>query len=139
MGIYLKSAVTWLYYKDLPAMQDFFQDVLGLDFIVDQGWTKIYQVSKTGFIGLVDEKKGMHKYTEKKAVNVSFILDDLEAWFEYVKYNKPFELRSNELEVGPEMKYKAFVGYDPEGYFLEFDQFFPHDENVRLMKYLHPE
>ena len=138
-GLGFKSTITWLYYKDLLAMQDFYQDVLGLDFIVDQGWTKIYQVSKTGFIGLVDEKKGMHNYTEKKAVNVSFILDDLEAWFEYVKENKPFELRSDQLEIGPEMKYKAFVGYDPEAYYLEFDQFYPHEDNTDLMKYLSPE
>ncbi len=138
-GLGFKSTVTWLYYKDLPAMQDFYQDVLGLDFIVDQGWTKIYQVSKTGFIGLVDEKKGMHNFTEKKAVNVSFILDDLDAWFEYVKENKPFELRSDQLEIGPEMKYKAFVGYDPEAYYLEFDQFYPHKDNADLMKYLRPE
>lgn len=136
-GLGFKSTITWLYYKDIVAMQEFFEEVLGLEFIVDQGWTKIYQVSKSGFIGLVDEKKGMHAFTQEKAVNVSFILDDLEAWFDYAKKNKVFELRSNELEVGPEMKYKAFVGFDPEGYYLEFDKFYPHEDNLMLMKFLY--
>lgn len=136
-GLGFKSTITWLYYKDIVAMQDFYENVLGLEFILDQGWTKIYQVSKSGFIGLVDEKKGMHAFTQEKAVNVSFILDDLEAWFDFAKKNKVFELRSNELEVGPEMKYKAFVGFDPEGYYLEFDKFYPHEDNLRLMKFLY--
>lgn len=135
-GLGFKSMITWLYYKDLPAMQRFYEDILGLEMIVDQGWTKIYQVSSSGFTGLVDEKKGMHSFTEKKAVNVSFIIDDIEGWFAYTQEHQPFTLRSKELEVGPENKYRAFVGYDPEGYYMEFDKFYEHDSNTKLMKSL---
>ncbi len=135
-GLGFKATVTWLYYKDLLAMQTFYLDVLGLEMVADQGWTKIHKSSSTGFIGLVDEKKGMHNFTEEKAVNVSFILDELEPWFDYAKNNKLFEMRSGKLETGPETKYKAFVGYDPEGYFMEFDRFYTHADNNLLMKYL---
>lgn len=135
-GLGFKSTITWLYYKDLLAMQNFYQDVLGLEQIVDQGWTKIYKASDTGFIGLVDEKRGMHKFTEKKAVNVSFIIDDIQGWFDYVKKNKVFELGSEALSTGDEKKYQAFVGYDPEGYFMEFDIFHPHKDNRKLLEYL---
>ncbi len=78
----------------------------------------------------------MHKPTEKKAVNVGFIIDDLQGWIDYVKKNNHFELREPELSTGPEGKYKAFVGYDPGGYYLEFDRFFKHADNEQLMKYL---
>lgn len=135
-GLGFKATITWLYYRDLIAAQNFYEDVLGLPMVADQEWTKIHQVTKTGFIGLVDEKKGMHNFTDKKAVNVSFILDDLEPWFDYVMENKLFELRSDKVETGPETKYKAFVGYDPEGYYLEFDKFFEHNDNLVLMGYL---
>lgn len=135
-GLGFKGMVTWLYYKDLEKMQRFYENILGLTMIVDQGWTKIYQVSKTGFTGLVDETRGMHSFTEKKAVNVSFIIDDIEGWFNTVNKHQPFELRSEKLETGPEKKYQAFVGYDPEGYYMEFDKFFEHEDNVELMKYL---
>lgn len=135
-GLGFHSTITWLYYKNLLAMENYFQNVLGLEMVVDQGWAKVYKVTDTGFIGLVDEKRGMHKFTEKKAVNVSFIIDDLESWFEYVKENKLFELRSEKLEIGPEGKYKAFVGYDPEAYYMEFDCFYPHEQNSVLLKYL---
>ncbi|MFC2165733.1 VOC family protein [Acidobacteriota bacterium] len=135
-GLGFKSMVTWLYYKNIEGMQRFYEDVLGLEMIVDQGWTKIYQVSSSGFIGLVDEKKGMRSFSEKKAVNVSFIIDDIEGWFDYVQKHKPFELRANKIEVGEEKKYQAFVGYDPEGYYLEFDKFHEHRSNSLLIKYL---
>jgi len=69
-------------------------------------------------------------------VNVSFIMEDVDGWFDYVKQNKIFELRSTEVSVGPESKYRAFVGYDPEGYFMEFDRFQAHEDNVKLMEYL---
>lgn len=130
------ASITWLYYKDIPAMEKFYQQVLGLPLIVDQGWAKIYQASESGFIGLVDERRGMHQYTENKAVNVSFILNDIDGWFNYVNEYKLFELRSNEISTGPEKKYRAFVGYDPENYFMEFDTFYEHPDNSRLMEYL---
>ncbi len=135
-GLGFNATITWLYYKDIPAMETFYQQTLGLQLIADQGWAKIYQASESGYIGLVDERRGMHKFTEKKAVNVSFILADVDGWFNYVNEHKPFELRSLEVSTGPEKKYRAFVGYDPEGYYLEFDTFYEHPDNSKLMKHL---
>lgn len=127
------GAITWLYYKDVLAMQGFVENTLGLEEVADQGWTKIYRVTDTGFIGLVDERRGMHKFTEEKAVTVSFILEDLEGWFDYVKANQPFPLRNKALNQEPDGRYKAFVGFDPEGYFLEFDKFLSHPDNTRIL------
>lgn len=135
-GLGFYGGITWLYYKDLLRMQTFYEEVLGLEMVVDQGWAKIYKVTDSSFIGLVDERRGMHSYTEEKAVNVSFILEDVDGWFDYVQQNNTFKLRSGEVSVGPESKYRAFVGFDPEGYFMEFDRFIPHPENEQLMKYL---
>jgi hypothetical protein len=103
----------------------------------DQGWAKIYRGSESGYVGLVDERRGMHSFTEKKAVNVSFIIDDLDGWFKYVQGNKSFTLREDSVSTGPESKYSAFVGYDPEGYYFEFDTFHEHADNTLLMKYLY--
>jgi catechol 2,3-dioxygenase-like lactoylglutathione lyase family enzyme len=137
-GLSIHSTITWLYYKDILAMQNFYQDVLGLEMLVDQGTNKIYRVSDTAFMGIVDEKRGMHRFTDKKAVNVGFILDELESWYGYVKGHKPFDLLDDELGIGSETRYKAFVGICPENYYLEFDQFYPHDDNKLLLKYLGP-
>lgn len=132
----IHSTITWLYNKDVLAMQHFYQDVLGLEMVADQGWTKIYQASTTGFMAIVDEKRGMHSFTEKKAVNVGFILDDLIPWFDHVKNNGLLELRDTTLNIGPQTRYKSFVGYGPEQYYWEFDAFFPHTDNTLLLDYL---
>lgn len=138
-GLGFKATITWLYYKDMVAMENFYQEVLGLTRVADQGWAKIYKGSESGYVGLVDERRGMHSFTEKKAVNVSFIIDDLDGWFKYVKGNKSFTLREDSVSTGPESKYRAFVSYDPEGYYFEFDTFQKHADNTLLMEYLYHE
>lgn len=118
--ISLHSNITWLYYRHLLPMQHFYEDVLGLEMICDQGWAKIYQGSESGFIGLVDEKRGMHTWVENKAVVVSFIVDDLKGWFNYVKENDTFRIESSHLEQGDKDSKSWFVGVDPEGYHMRF-------------------
>ena len=134
-GLGFKATVLWLYYRDMEAVQRFYEDKLGLTLTVDQGWAKIYQTSSSGFIGPVDQTRGMHSFTEQKAVTVSFLTDDLDGWFEYVRSQEAFELRSQEIEAADE-RYRAFVGYDPEGYYLEFDTFRRHGDNEELLESL---
>jgi len=133
-GLGFKATILWLYYRDLPGLERFWEEQIGLEMIADQGWTKIYQTSPTGFIGLVDETRGMHAYTEQKAVTISLWTDQLEEWFEHAR-GGAFDLRSDTIETG-NPRYRAFVGYDPEGYFLEFDTFLPHEDNRRLLELL---
>jgi hypothetical protein len=132
----IKTMITWLYYRDIENLQKFYENVMGFEMIVDQGWTKIYQVSSTGFIGLVDEKKGMRSFSENKAVNVSFIIEDIDGWFHYVSEQKSFELRTNNIELEIDKKFSFFVGYDPGGYYLQFDKFLDHSSNKMLINYL---
>lgn len=133
-GLGFKATVIWMYYRDMDRAQHFYEETLGLDLLVDQGWAKVYRTSGSGYLGLVDESRGMHSYTEEKAVTVSFLTDNLEAWFEYAK-GGAFELRSDSLsEAGPRVH--AFVGYDPGGYFLEFDRFLEHEDNAELLRVL---
>lgn len=135
-GLGFKATITWLYYKDLPPMQTFYEEVLGLRQVVDQGWAKVYAGSKTGHVGLVDERRGMNKWTEKKAVNVSFLIDDIDGWFAAVKERALFPRRGAAVSDDEAGRYRAFVGYDPEGYYMEFDLFRAHPANATLMPYL---
>ncbi len=135
-GLGFKATITWLYYRDMPPMQTFYEEVLGLRQIVDQGWAKIYEGSKTGHVGLVDERRGMNKWTETKAVNVSFLIDDIDGWFTAVKDRALFPLRGTAVSDDEAGRYRAFVGFDPEGYYMEFDLFRAHPRNTALMPYL---
>ena len=135
-GLGFKATILWLYYRDMEGIQTFLEQKLGLEQTVDQGWAKIYQTSPSGYIGPVDETRGMHSYTEQKAVTVSFFTDDLEGWHSYVSETGAFELRETEIHADSAGRYRAFVGYDPEGYYLEFDTFLTHELNMRLLESL---
>ena len=37
-------AITFQYYRDLPRAMTFYEDVLGFTLVIDQGWSKIYQI-----------------------------------------------------------------------------------------------
>lgn len=132
-GLGFTATIGWLYYQDLPKMEIFWSEVMGFRQVVNQGWAKVYQGSKSGFIGLVDERRGMNRATEKKAVNVSFMVDDLDGWFGYVKTRQAFALRGTAVSDDDAGRYRAFVGYDPEGYYLEFDTFREHPLNTKLI------
>ena len=135
-GLGFKATVLWLYYQDTEGILTFLEDKLGLEKTVDQGWAWIYQTSPSGYIGPVDETRGMHNYSEQKAVTVSFFTDDIEGWFSYVRDTDAFELRSTEIQADSAGRFHAFVGYDPEGYYLEFDTFREHELNVKLLESL---
>jgi catechol 2,3-dioxygenase-like lactoylglutathione lyase family enzyme len=135
-GLGFYGAVTWMYYEDLQEAKRFYEEKIGLTLIVDQGWAKVYQASETGYIGLVDEKRGMHNYTEKKGTSIAFVVDNLEAWYTYAQQYAPFALK-REMYTGAEDRYKAFVGIDPGKYFLEFNTYLGHDDNARLFEVLH--
>jgi catechol 2,3-dioxygenase-like lactoylglutathione lyase family enzyme len=131
----IKATILWMYYKDMAAIQKFYEEVMGFEQVVDQGWAKIYANSKTGFIGPVDETKGMHRSTEKKGVTVSWFTTNVDAWFEYLKGQESFRLRTPGI-LDESGKVRVFVGYDPEGYFLELDTFLDVEGNERLLERL---
>ena len=135
-GLGIKATILWLYYQDTESILTFFEDKLGLKRTVDQGWAWIYQTSPSGYVGPVDATRGMHSYSEKKAVNVSFFTNDIDGWQSYVSETGAYELRETEVHTDELGRYRAFVGYDPEGYYLEFDTFLPHELNVRLLESL---
>jgi catechol 2,3-dioxygenase-like lactoylglutathione lyase family enzyme len=129
------GAVFWLYYEDMQEAEQFLEERMGLRQIVDQGWAKVYQVSKTGFIGPVDGRRGMHTFTEKKGTSIAFVMEDLDGWYQYIQSHQPFPLKQ-EMYAGKEERYKAFVGMDPGQYYFEFNRLLLHQDNHRMLELL---
>lgn len=131
----VSATVLWMYYEDLDPIQRFYERALGVELMVDQGWAKVYPSSPTGFIGLVDGARGLHQATDQKGVTVSFLTDDIERWFAWMSQLDGFEFRTP--EIGDERgRVATFVGYDPGGYFLEWDAFRPVPDNAVLLEAL---
>ena len=131
-----KATVLWLYYRNMDDIQKFWGEVMGFPQVVDQGWAKIYVASSTGFIGPVDGARGMHSWTEKKAVTVSFITENLNEWFGHLQQQKAFSLSSQAIGDEERAGARVFFGSDPEGYILEFDTFLDGKANGRLLQLL---
>ncbi|OJJ15374.1 hypothetical protein BKI52_38825 [marine bacterium AO1-C] len=98
------GSITWTYHKDVLKMQNFYEQVLGYPLVADQGWTKIYQTSPTGFIGLVDERRGMEDYADTKAVEIEWQITN----------NGNFDTYARKFWQDYQYQQKSFVG--PEKY-----------------------
>ncbi|MBN1221673.1 MAG: VOC family protein [Candidatus Aminicenantes bacterium] len=130
----IQANIIWLYYKDLEAAQSFYKDIFGFQLLVDQGFAKVYSSSPTAFVGLVDEAQGLHRFSEEKAVTVSFISEQIDVWYTFL-LSKDLKMRDALADSGA-IPVRAFVTYDTAGYFIEFDRFLPDERNDAILRYL---
>ncbi len=99
-GLNFFGSITWTYHRDLLAQQNYYNEVLGFQMVADQGWTKIYQASNGGFIGLVDERQGMENYADQKAVELEWRMNDKEGISNYLKREG---VNDGSTVIGPEL------------------------------------
>ena len=118
------SQITFLYYKDLSKVCKFYEDILGLELKIDQGWAKIYRVSEGAFIGLVDETRGTLNWTPEKSALVTLVtseVGEVDEWYEKLN-QKGVKLRS-EPRTYEDIGVRGFFLEDPEGYVIEIQHF----------------
>jgi predicted enzyme related to lactoylglutathione lyase len=117
----IQSQITFLYYPDIEPISNFYQEVLGLELVEDQGWAKIYRTSGNAFVGVVAGNKGFHQPQEKNAVLVTLAVADVLAWYDYLK-GKGVKLLT-EITHSEEIQVTCFFFEDPGGYTYEVEQF----------------
>ena len=130
-NLMIQGTICWLYYQDLSEAQSFYQNLMNLELLVDQGFAQVYASSPSGFIGLVDAAKGLHGFSQKKSVNVGYITDQVDQWYQYL-VKKGLKMR-DPLDEAVKGRVRAFVCFDVAGYYLEFDTFPKHKDNQQLL------
>jgi len=115
--------ITFLYYADLPRAIAFYENVLGLPLVIDQGWSKIYEATPSGYIGLVDEVRGSHRVHPVKPVQICLRVADVDAWYRYL-LGQGTTIAKGPRDVAA-LKIRAFVCSDPEGYEIEIQSPLP--------------
>lgn len=110
-------AITFFYYRDLKTAMRFYEDILGLRLSIDQGWCKIYEICPGAHVGLVDESKGMNKWSEVKPVQLCIRVPKVNDWYAFALAKNLDNL--SELFVNDALGIRAFVFNDPEGYQIE--------------------
>ncbi len=110
-------AITFLYYRDLPAALAFYENVMGFPVAIDQGWSKILHIGGGAHVGLVDETRGMHRAADEKPVQLCIRVADVDAWYAHARDRKVANL--SKLFENDALGIRAFVFDDPEGYQIE--------------------
>jgi predicted enzyme related to lactoylglutathione lyase len=110
-------AITFFYYRDLPAAMEFYEGVLGLPLAIDQGWAKIYRIAGAAHVGLVDETLGMNRAHPVKPVQLCIRVRDVDAWHAFAAARGVPGLTAP--KTSDELGVRIFVMNDPEGYQIE--------------------
>jgi len=112
------SSITFVYYNDLEYGSFFFEKVLDLPLVMDQGFAKVYQVNKTSFLGIVKLKNSV-QFTGNTLVSLN--TDNVEKEYERVSKLEVFDLtETKHIEQIPLI---SFFFNDKEGHRFEIQQF----------------
>jgi len=118
----IKENTIMFYYKDLSEVVPFYEETLGLTKTFDQDWIKIYQLTTTSYVGLVQEgDESFHRAQENNAVMLSFVTDQVDAWYEQLKRVQG-TVFLKDIYNNEHVPIRAFLVADPGGYSIEFFQ-----------------
>ncbi|MGD9147513.1 MAG: VOC family protein [Anaerolineae bacterium] len=117
----VQSQITFLYYRQIEPVANFYEETMSFELVEDQGWAKIYRAGGTAYVGIVAGEKGFHSPQERNAVLVTLVVDDVAAWYEHLKSQGVRMLSA--LEHRHEIGIQCFFLQDPGGYTLEVQQF----------------
>jgi lactoylglutathione lyase len=118
----LEGTLTLFYYDDLKKAFNFYNDIIGFDFVADFGYVKIFRVIEGALLGLVDGELGSHRTSPSKPVRLVVMVKDIDSWFKKIKAGG-VETVEDEPFTGKKMSLKGFTFEDPEGYTIEFVQY----------------
>ena len=116
-----QSQITFMYFKDIKPAITFFEDIMGFELIDDQGWARIYRTAGNAYLGAVTGEKAFHQPQEKNAVLVTLAVDDVPAWYDYLREKGVKILR--ELQDRPDNMVRCFFIEGPGGYSFEIQEF----------------
>lgn len=112
-------AITFFYYDDIHAVVPFYETVLGLELVLDQGMARIYRIAGKCYFGIVDGNRGHLKHQEKSAVLLTIVAQDVEGWHQRMK-----DAGVNGLsEILRGTFCEHFFFEDPAGYAIEIQRF----------------
>jgi hypothetical protein len=118
----ITDQVTFLYYEDLAAPRQFYQQVLGLKPYYDTEWVSLYHTAPGASIGLVKlDHTNSSPPQRRAAVMVSIVTSDVAAWYRKLQHNPQARI-VKPLYDHPAVPIRAFEMEDPSGYPVEIFQ-----------------
>ena len=114
----LKQQVTFLYTHDLATTGAFYEEIVGLPLVLDQGSCRIYRVANGAFVGFCQREEAPE---EPHGIILTLVSDDVDGWYDYLRekevaFEKPPE-HNETYNI-----YHCFLR-DPNGYLIEIQRF----------------
>ncbi len=111
------AAITFCYVRNLPEVAHFYEEVLNLPLVVDQGGCRIYQVAGGGYLGFCQRDPEPRPET----VLLTLVTDDVDGWHErLVAAGTPVDQAPKH---SPEYSITHAFYRDPAGYRVEVQRF----------------
>ncbi len=116
---FINQQVTFLYTADLAATAVFYETILELPLILDQGVCRIYQTGGGAFLGFCQHLSSGSQ--SGSTVILTLVSQDVDDWYEYlcekgIEFEKP-------PQHNPQFNiYHCFLR-DPNGYLIEIQRF----------------
>ncbi|OPL18077.1 MAG: glyoxalase [Candidatus Aegiribacteria sp. MLS_C] len=113
----LDSQIVFFYTRDLEATSRFYEDVIGLEMVLDQGGCRIFRTTGSSFLGFC----GSVDAGSSDGVVLTLVTEDVDGWFEELS------ARGGVFEKEPASNrdyhiYHCFLR-DPNGYVIEIQRF----------------
>jgi catechol 2,3-dioxygenase-like lactoylglutathione lyase family enzyme len=111
------SQITFCYTRDLDETARFYEELLGLSLVLDQGGCRIYRVTAGAYVGFC----GREGAPRPEGVILTFVTDDVDGWFD--RLSDAGVLFEKAPALNPDYRiYHCFLR-DPNGYLLEIQRF----------------
>ena len=111
------SQITFFGVADIHRTAQFYEKVLGLELVVDQGTCRIYRSAGNAYVGFCEHLE----QEAKEGLILTFVTDKVDEWFS--------RLKEQDLAVDKEPAHNEKYGIyhcfvrDPDGYRIEIQRF----------------
>ena len=129
------SAETRFYYENLDEAVRFYREHLGLIPVERRADAVVLEVAPGARLTLATLESGGFTPDTPRTAAIALVTDQLDEWWEALA-RRGLNMRTEAYDPVPGRAHHGFVLVDPGGWFLEFERFNPHPENVTLMPLL---
>ena len=113
----ISDLITFLYTDDLAGSARFYEEILGLELVIDQGSCRIWRAAGSGYVGLCEREDA----ARPDGVILTLVTDEVDAWAEHLRQHGV--ALEEEPRFNPRYGIYHLFARDPSGYRIEIQRF----------------